>query len=108
MHLSQSQVMVNYSILQTQLYQEWKTSQCLTHRNSANGKSPQKEETNKTMSTAVFIQHDYQKSKKRRVSLTEDFDPRPVQFRGNAKSLLADLLEQVHGESLSISFLFDP
>ena len=67
-----------------------------------------RKESNQSMSTAVFIQHDYQKSNKRRVSLTEDFDPRPVQFRGNAKSLLTDLPEQVHGESLGISLLFDP
>ena len=31
-----------------------------------------------------------------------------MQFRGNAKSLLTDLREQVHGESLGISLLFDP
>ena len=31
-----------------------------------------------------------------------------MQFRGNAKSLLTDLPEQVHGESLGISLLFDP
>ena len=69
---------------------------------------PKRKESNQSMSTAVFIQHDYQKSNKRRVSLTEDFDSRPVQFRGNAKSLLTDLLEQVHGESLGISLSFDP
>lgn len=33
------------------------------------------------MSTAVFEKHDY-KRKKRKVSLTEDFDPRPEECRG--------------------------
>ena len=71
---------------------------------------PQKrKESNQSMSTAVFMQHDYQKSNKRRVSLTEDL----IQGLCSSeemliKSLLTDLLEQVHGESLGISLLFDP
>lgn len=60
------------------------------------------------MSAAVFEKHDYRKQKKRRVSLTEDFDPRPVDCRGNATSLLPALLDSVCGESLGVSLLFDP
>ena len=58
------------------------------------------------MSTAVFEKHDY-KRKKRKVSLTEDFDPRPEECRGTASSLLPELLKEVHGESLGVSILFD-
>ena len=50
---------------------------------------------------------DYRKPKKRRLELTEDFDPRPENLRGNANSLLPGPLDSVHGESLGISLLFD-
>ena len=72
-------------------------------------KVPKKrKESNLPMSAAVFEKHDFQKQRKRRISPTEDFDPRPVECRGNAKSLLPTLLESVHGESLGVSLLFDP
>ena len=72
-------------------------------------KVPKKrKESNLPMSAAVFEKHDYRKQKKRRVSLTEDFDPRPVDCRGNATSLLPALLDSVRGESLGVSLLFDP
>ena len=60
-----------------------------------------------TKSSSVFQKHDYQKQHKKRVSHTEDFDPRPVECRGIAPSLLPALLDSVHGESLGISVLFD-
>ena len=60
------------------------------------------------MSAAIFQKHDFQKQKKRSISLTEDFDPRPVEYRGNANSLLPALLDSVRGESLRVSLLFDP
>ena len=72
-------------------------------------KVPKKrKESNLPMSAAVFEKHDFQKQRKRRISPTEDFDPRPVECRGNAKSLLPTLLESVRGESLGVSLLFDP
>ena len=58
-------------------------------------------------SSSVFQKHDYQKQHKKRVSHTEDFDPRPVECRGIAPSLLPALLDSVHGESLGISVFFD-
>ena len=47
-------------------------------------------------------------TKKRRVSLTEEFDPRPMEYRNTATSLLPALLDEVRGESLGVSLLFDP
>ena len=40
------------------------------------------------MSTASFEKHDYQKQKKKKVSLIEEFDPWPVECRGTGTSLL--------------------
>ena len=57
--------------------------------------------------TAVFEKHNYQKQKKRRISIT-DFDLRPVECRGTAKALLPKLLESICGESLGVLVLFDP
>ena len=37
----------------------------------------------------------------------EDFDPRPIEYRGTARDCLPNLLEKVHGEQLCISLLFD-
>jgi len=72
-------------------------------------KVPRKrKESNLPMSAAVLEKHDFQKQRKRRISLTEDFDPWPVECRGNAKSLLPALLDSVRGESLGVSLLFDP
>lgn len=55
-----------------------------------------------------FEKHDYRKQKKRRVSLTEEFDPQPMEYRNTATSLLPALLDEVRGESLGVSLLFDP
>jgi len=60
------------------------------------------------MSAAVFEKHDYRKQKKRRLTLMEDFDPRPEDCRGTAASLLPTLLDSLRGESLGVSLLFDP
>ncbi len=67
-----------------------------------------KKESNLPMSAAVFENHDYQKQKKRRISITEDFVPRPMECRGTAQSLLPALLDSIRGESLGVSVLFDP
>ena len=66
-----------------------------------------RKESNLQMSEAVFEKHDYQRSTKRRRKQIRDFDPRPEDYRGNAKSLLPALLDSVRGESLGISVLFD-
>ena len=71
-------------------------------------KVPKKrKESNIPMSAAVFEKHDYQRQKKRRLSITEDFDPRPAECRGTAPTLLPALLDSVRGESLGVSVMFD-
>ena len=66
-----------------------------------------RKESNLCMSEAVFEKFDYQKPVMRRRKQTEEFDPRPDDCRGNAKQLLGTLLDNVRGESLGISLLFD-
>ena len=68
----------------------------------------QRKESDLPMSAAMFEKHDFQKKNKRKVCLTEDFDPRPPQFQGNAMSLLPGFLKSVRCESLGISILLDP
>ncbi len=60
------------------------------------------------MSSVVFEKHNFQKQQKRKMAPTEDFDPRPLDCRGNVKTLLPALLESVRNESLGISLLLDP
>ena len=60
------------------------------------------------MAAAVFEKHDYHKQEKRKVSPTEDFDPRPAKYIGTAPNLLPALLDDVYGESLGIPLLLDP
>lgn len=72
-------------------------------------KVPKKRKESKLqMSAAVFEKHDYRKEKKRKVVSTEDFDPRPAEFRGKAPVLLQEFLEKVRGQSLGVSVMFDP
>ena len=72
-------------------------------------KVPKKrKESNQPISAITFEKHDYQKQKKRTLSLTEDFDPRPSECKGTAQNLLDSFLENVRGESLGVSVLFDP
>ena len=59
------------------------------------------------MSKAVFEKHSFQNQEKRKISLTEEFDPRPLECRGNAKSLLPAFLDSVRNESLGVSLLLD-
>lgn len=42
------------------------------------------------------------------MKLLEDFDPRPLEYRGTAASHLPALLETVREQKLCISLLFDP
>ena len=66
-----------------------------------------RKESNLQISEAVFEKHDYQKPVKKRRKHIEEFDPRPEDCRRNANQLLTTLLENVRGESLGISLLFD-
>ena len=66
-----------------------------------------RKESNLQLSDAIFEKHDYQKPVKRKRRQIKDFDPRPEEYRGNAKQLLGKLLENVKGESLGVSLLFD-
>ena len=66
-----------------------------------------RKESNLQLSDAIFEKHDYQKPIKRKRRQIKDFDPRPEEYRGNAKELLGKLLENVRGESLGVSLLFD-
>ena len=60
------------------------------------------------MSEATFEKHIYGRTKKRKFSSLEDFDPRPPQYQGTARSLMPNLLNKVRGKGLCISLLLDP
>ena len=66
-----------------------------------------RKESNLQLSDAIFEKHDYQKPVKRKKKQIKDFDPRPEEYRGNAKQLLGTFLENVRGESLGVSLPFD-
>lgn len=60
------------------------------------------------MSEATFEKHIYGRTKKRKFSSLEDFDPRPPWYQGTARSLMPNLLNKVRGKGLCISLLLDP
>lgn len=60
-----------------------------------------------TMGEAPFPKHVYGRERKRTVQPLEDFDPRPLEFRGTAYDHLPGLLKKIRGEHLCISLLFD-
>ena len=60
------------------------------------------------LSDVVFEKHEYAKPVKRKIAGVENFDPRPEAFRKKAKSRLPALLQEVKGEHLCVSLLFDP
>ena len=59
------------------------------------------------MSEAVFEKHEYSKQRKRKIQPVEDYDPRPPEFQGTASDRLPALLEEIQGEHLCVSLLFD-
>ena len=60
---------------------------------SCQWKPPRKrKESNLRLSDATFEKHQHSKPVKRKVSPVEDFDPRPLKFRGQVNSRLPDLL----------------
>ena len=60
------------------------------------------------VSQTHFERHEHSKPVKRKFELLEEFDPRPVEFRGSARSNLPKLLNEVEGKKLCISLLLDP
>ena len=60
------------------------------------------------VSDAVFQKHDYAKPVKRKIQQIEDYDPRPLKFRGTAGLKLPELLHKVKGKDLGVSLLLDP
>ena len=60
------------------------------------------------MPEATFEKHTYGHTKKRKFSSLEDFDPRPPQYQGTARSLMPNLFNKVRGKGLCISLLLDP
>lgn len=60
------------------------------------------------MADAVFEKHVYGRERKRTLKPLEEFDPRPVQYRGTAKDHLPALLDKLHGKGLCISLTLDP
>lgn len=71
-------------------------------------KPPRKrKESNMPLAEAHFEKHTYGKEKKRKLQSLEDFDPRPLEFRGTLKDRLPALLEKIRGEHLCMSLLFD-
>lgn len=66
-----------------------------------------RKESSLPMSKAVFEKHDYSKPVKHKYKSLEEYDPRPLQFRGTTASRLPAFLEKVRGQQLCISLLFD-
>lgn len=63
-------------------------------------KAPKKrKESTLPIAQATFEKHVFGKIK-RKYALLENFDPRPIQYRGTAKDHLPSPLEKVHGKSL--------
>ena len=67
-----------------------------------------RKDSSQQVSSSAFKKHERDKPIKRQISLLEDFDPRPLEYRGNAQSSVPDLLKKVKGEHLGISVLLDP
>jgi hypothetical protein len=71
-------------------------------------KPPRKrKESTMPIAEASFEKHVYGREKKRKVKPLEDFDPRPVEFRGTVRARLPALLEKIRREQLCVSLLFD-
>ena len=66
-----------------------------------------RKESTLPMSEAIFQKHDYSRPNKKKIKPIEDFDPRPEQYRGTANSRLPALLDNIRGQELCVSLLFD-
>jgi len=63
----------------------------------------QRKESTLPMAQAQFEKHTYGKTKKQRLALLDDFDPRSMKYRGTAANNLPTLLKKI----VLISVLFD-
>lgn len=55
-----------------------------------------------------FLRNMLGREHKRKVVAVEDFDPRPLKYRGMVKVRVPALLDKIRGEGLCISLLLDP
>ena len=60
-----------------------------------------------TISDARFKKHVYGKKQKHTLKPLSDFDPRPVELRGNSKEQLKIYLDKVRGQGIGVSLLLD-
>ena len=67
-----------------------------------------RKDSTQEIASAVFTKPDHDRPIKRPIKLLEDFDPRPVEYRGKAESLVSELLKKVKRDNLGVSVLFDP
>ena len=71
-------------------------------------KPPRKrKESTMRVGEVTFEKHVYGRQKKRALRQAEEFDPRPLCFRGTAHERLPQLLDAIRNQNLCISLLFD-
>lgn len=66
-----------------------------------------RKESNLTIPETMFMKHVYGRDRKHVLKPLEDFDPRPAEFRGNAKEYLYTFLDEVRGRGLGVALLLD-
>lgn len=72
-------------------------------------KAPRKrKESNAKLSDVSFTKHVYGRTVKHELKSLNDYDPRPMEYRGKACDNLENFLSKVKGKGLGVSVLFDP
>ena len=72
-------------------------------------KAPRKrKESNAKMSDVSFTKHVYGRTVKHDLKSLNEYDPRPMEYRGKAQGRLPGFLSKVKGKGLGVSVLFDP
>lgn len=66
-----------------------------------------RKESNMPIAEAVFQKHVYGRQKKHKISPMTNYDPRPDNLRGQAQDLLKKFLEEVKGQGIGVSLMFD-
>ena len=66
-----------------------------------------RKESNLRVSDAVFEKHDYSKPVKRKIHQSNNYDPRPSQFKGTACGELPELLKKIKSSNVGVSLLLD-
>ena len=66
-----------------------------------------RKESSAKISDLTFKKHVYGCQRKHTLSSLSDFDPRPVEYKGTAPTLLQSFLASVKGRGLGVSVLFD-